>query len=326
MRVMSGHERPRPTIGPHMLNDAHCHFFSSRLFAALSRQRSAPHPVDGTDESLADALCKELQWDAPGSAVTLADRWVAELDANSVERAALIASIPGDEDSVAAAVARHGDRFVGYFMLDPSAADAVPRARRAVGELGLRTICLFPAMHHVPLDDDRTRQVVRVAAETPGAAVFVHCGVLSVGIRKKLKLQSRFDLRLGDPLGVAKLALEFPSVPFIIPHFGAGLLREALIAADTCANIHFDTSSSNSWIRYTPGQTLEAVFRTALAVLGPSRLLFGTDSSFFPRGWQQPIFAEQQRIVSALGTSAADQALIFGGNFDRLFQKTGNRK
>ena len=311
----------RPDHAPHMLNDAHCHFFSSRLFAALSRQRSAPQPVDGTDDTLAGALCRELQWDAPGSAAALADRWVAELDANGVERSALIASIPGDEESVAAAVARHRDRFVGYFMLDPSAGDALPRARRALGELGLRTLCLFPAMSHVPLDDDRTRQVVRVAADSPGAAVFVHCGVLSVGIRKKLKLPSRFDLRLGDPLGVAKLALEFPSVPFIIPHFGAGLLREALIAADACANVHFDTSSSNSWIRYTPGQTLEGVFRTALAVLGPSRLLFGTDSSFYPRGWQQPIYAEQQRIVSTLGTRAADQSLIFGGNFDRLFSE-----
>jgi hypothetical protein len=68
------------------------------------------------------------------------------------------------------------------------------------------------------------------------------------------------------------------------------------------------------------------VFRTALAVLGPSRLLFGTDSSFYPRGWQRPIFAEQQRIVSELGTSAADQALIFGGNFDRLFQEIGDRR
>jgi uncharacterized protein len=302
-----------------MLNDAHCHFFSSRFFATLSRQRPAPQSIDGSDESLADALCRELQWEAPGTNATLSDRWVAELDANGLERAALIASLPGDEDSVATAVARHRDRFVGFFMVDPSAADAVPRTQRALRELGLRTVCLFPAMHHVPLADDRTRQVVQVAAETPGAAVFVHCGVLSVGIRKKLKLPSRFDLRLGDPLAVARLALEFPSVPFIIPHFGAGLLREALMAADTCPNVYFDTSSSNSWIRYTPGQSLEAVLRTTLAVLGASRILFGTDSSFYPRGWQKPIFHEQQRLISALGASAADQALIFGGNFDRLF-------
>ena len=80
----------------------------------------------------------------------LADRWVHELDANGVRRAALIASVPGDEASVAAAVARHPSRLVGFFMLDPAAIDALARARPRACEQGLRGLCLFPAMHHVP--------------------------------------------------------------------------------------------------------------------------------------------------------------------------------
>ena len=46
------------------------------------------------------------------------------MDANGVDRAALIASVPGDEASVAAAVARHPGRIVGFFMVDPARADA----------------------------------------------------------------------------------------------------------------------------------------------------------------------------------------------------------
>jgi predicted TIM-barrel fold metal-dependent hydrolase len=312
------------------INDTHCHFFSTELFAALARQRQPPGPppprgslMEAMQEDehrrLAVAMCDELGWEPPGSAYTLADRWVRELDAHGVARAALIASVPSDETSVAAAVAKHPGRFVGFFMLDPSAGDPVARTKRALGELGLRGICLFPSMHHVPLHDDRVHRIVSVAASHPGAAVFVHCGVLSVGVRKKLGLPSRFDLRLGDPLGVAKLALAFPTVPFIIPHFGAGLFREALMAADTCSNIHLDTSSSNGWMRYTPGLTLDEVFRTALSVVGASRLLFGTDSSFFPRGWQKPVFDAQKAALASLGHTAEDEALIFGGNFDRLF-------
>jgi predicted TIM-barrel fold metal-dependent hydrolase len=106
-------------------------------------------------------------------------------------------------------------------------------------------------------------------------------------------------------------------VPVIIPHFGAGYFREALMAAEQCPTIHFDTSSSNSWMRYHDGLTLDRVFRTALAVAGPSRLLFGTDSSFFPRGWQTAVYEEQQRATASL--SANEKAAIFGGNFDRLF-------
>jgi uncharacterized protein len=294
-----------------MRNDAHCHFFSTTFLSALARQR-------GRDDTVPQ-LCRELQWEDPGAPEALADRWVRELDANDVARAALIASVPGDEASVAAAITSHPTRFVGFFMLDPSASDAADRTRRAIGELGLRGLCLFPAMHHVPLSDRRVQEVAEIAAAHPGTAVFVHCGVLSVGVRRKLGLPSTFDLRLGDPLGVARLALAYPHLPFIIPHFGAGMFREALMAADTCANIHLDTSSSNSWIRYTPGLTLETVLKSALSVTGARRLLFGTDSSFFPRGWQRGIYDAQQAALNALGVPAEDQTLIFGGNFDRIF-------
>jgi predicted TIM-barrel fold metal-dependent hydrolase len=304
-----------------MINDAHCHFFSPQFFGALARQRLAMRAAPSAMVAAsASEICRELQWDEPAAADALADRWVAELDAHGVNRAALIASVPGDEASVAEAVAHHPSRFVGFFMLDVSAADAVERARRAIDELRLRGICLFPAMHHVPLGDDRVARVVEVAAGRPGVIVFVHCGVLTVGVRRTLGLPSRFDMRLGNPIEVSNLALAFPDLPFVIPHFGAGLFREALMAADTCANIYLDTSSSNNWMRYTPGLTLEAVFKAALAIVGPTRLLFGTDSSFFPRGWQKGVYETQKRIVEGAGVSAADAALIFGGNFDRLFE------
>ena len=299
-----------------MTNDAHCHFFSSAFFSALARQKA------GTDLDLQIRprdLCRELGWDDPGTAEALADRWIQEMDACGVQRAALIASVPGDEASVSAAVACHPSRIVGFFMLDPAAADAPARARYALTDQGLKGLCLFPAMHHISLDDDRTLRVVQAAASCPGAVVFVHCGVLSIGVRRKLGLPSRFDLRLGDPLALSRLALAFPHVPFIIPHFGAGLLREALMAAEACPNIHFDSSSSNSWVKYTPGLTLDAVFKAALAVAGASRLLFGSDSSFFPRGWQRGSYEQQKQIVADIGVGSPDAALIFGGNFERLF-------
>ncbi len=294
-----------------MLNDCHCHFFSNQFFSTLSRQRGRGDTVE--------QLCRELQWDDPGTPDALAERWIHEMDTHGVGRAALIASVPGDEASVAAAVARHPDRIVGFFMVDPSADDAVSRTRDAIETKGLRGLCLFPAMHHVPLHDSRVQQVVDVAAAHPGTALFVHCGVLSVGVRRKLGLPSKFDLRLGDPLAVAKLAMAYPNLPIIVPHFGAGMLREALMAADACPNVHLDTSSSNSWIRYTPGLTLESVFKAAVSVVGARRLLFGTDSSFFPRGWQRGVYDTQKTAVASLGLPASDEAMIFGGNFDRIF-------
>jgi predicted TIM-barrel fold metal-dependent hydrolase len=105
----------------------------------------------------------------------------------------------------------------------------------------------------------------------------------------------------------------------VIPHFGAGMLREALMLADCCSNVYLDTSSSNSWIKYTPGLTLEHVFKTALDVVGPERLLFGTDSSFFPRGWNREVFERQETALNSIGVGKPAQEKIFGENFARLF-------
>jgi len=295
------------------LCDAHCHFFSSRFLEILTKdRRDLP---SGDHAAVVSGL---LGWDPPGEPEALADRWVEELDRHDVARAVVIASVPGDEESVAVAVAKHPSRLVGFFMLNPAAANVAERLSRALDEWKLRGVCLFPAMHQYHLDDERVGAIFE-SASSRSAAVFVHCGVLTVGVRKKLGMPSPFDLRLGDPLALALVASRFPKVPVIIPHFGAGFFREALMAADQCPNIHLDTSSTNSWIKYHPGLTLEAVFRQALEVAGPDRLLFGTDSSFFPRGWQAPIFEQQRQVLEKIGVSSEAQQKIFSGNFQRLF-------
>src|SRR5215213_73719 len=291
-----------------VINDAHVHFFSPSFFAGLGADRNT---------------IAKLGWDFPESVDALATRWVTELDKHSVRKAALIASLPGDADAVALAVARNPDRFVGFFMLDPTRKDAIDYAKRALDE-GLRTICLFPAMHGYHLHDPRVADVFALAASRRGGtvdqvAVFAHCGVLSVGIRKKLGLPSPFDIRFGNPIDLHGIALKYPTVPIIIPHFGAGMLREALMLADCCPNVHLDTSSSNSWIKYTPGLTLEQVFKSALDVVGPDRLIFGTDSSFFPRGWNGEVLQKQKSALDAIGVSAEVQQKIFSDNFSRVF-------
>ena len=247
---------------PALLNDGHCHFFSTRFFELLGAQM--PGERNGTQS--AAALCARLGWDDPGSPEALADRWVAEMDRYGVGRSMLIASLPGDEGSVAAAVSRHPGRIVGGFMVNPVAPDGALRVRSALGGSGLRVVCLFPAMHRYSLSDPKVAEVVGIVAATPGAVLFVHCGVLSVGVRRKLGLASRFELRYGQPLDVQRFAVDYPSLPIIVPHFGAGFFREALMLAEACPNVVLDTSSTNGWVRYHPGLTLTDVFRTAMAV------------------------------------------------------------
>jgi predicted TIM-barrel fold metal-dependent hydrolase len=289
--------------------DAHVHFFSPAFFALLAAQSVQP----------VEEIGRRLDWRVPSSCEDLAETWKQELDENNVAKAALIASIPGDEDSVAAAVQLHPDRFWGYFMANPAAPDGIEWVRKALAGGRMQGVCLFPAMHRYAVADARVRPILEAAAGHPGTIVFVHCGVLTVGVRRKLGLASLFDMRYSNPIDVHAIAMEFPHLNFVIPHFGAGYFREALMLCDLCPNVYLDTSSSNSWMRYEPGNpNLRDVFRKALEVAGPQRLLFGSDSSFFPRGWHAEIFEAQVQALGDLDITEEHARLIFGGNLERL--------
>jgi predicted TIM-barrel fold metal-dependent hydrolase len=289
--------------------DAHVHFFSPAFFASLAAESGQP----------VEEIGRILEWHIPVSGEDLAAAWKQELDEYSVAKAALIASLPGDEDSVAAAVRLHPDRFWGYFMANPTSPDGVARVQAALAGGWMQGVCLFPAMHRYPVADPRVRPVFEAAAAHPGTIVFVHCGVLTVGVRRKLGMASRFDMRYSNPIDLHAIAMEFPQVNFVIPHFGAGYFREALMLCDLCPNVYMDTSSSNSWIRYQPQSLdLKSVFRKALEVAGPRRLLFGSDSSFFPRGWHAELFHTQIQALSDIEIAAEHASQILGGNLERL--------
>src|SRR5947208_14440427 len=157
--------------------DSHVHFFSRRFLEA----RGAP----GGRE--ARGVAELAGWDFPGPSEELAQTWAAELDRHGVARASLIASVPGDEESVIAAAAVRPGRFYAFAMVNPM-------AERCSIAPGLNAICLFPAMHLYSMHDARVSKVLEEAAGL-GCAVFVHCGVLTVGIRKQLERPWHYDMR-----------------------------------------------------------------------------------------------------------------------------------
>ena len=293
------------------VSDAHIHFFSHRFFAALAEQKKAP----------VDSLAPVLGWQIPGEDPThLADTWVQELDRHGVSKAALIASVPGDQESVIGAVRAFPERFYGYMMVNPVAPSPVADVERALASGHIHGVCFFPAMHRYSIQDDRATAILDLLANNTRTVAFVHCGVLSVGVRKKLGLPSPFDMRFSNPIDIHAVALRYPQVRFVIPHFGAGYLREALMLCDLCPNVYLDTSSSNSWMRYEESHLdLRAVFRRALDVAGSKRLFFGTDSSYFPRGWNRDILKAQTKALYEIGITEETARLIFHENLMQLF-------
>ena len=297
--------------GPLPIADAHVHFFSHPFFASLAEQKGVP----------VDQLGPLLKWQLPADDPRqLADAWAHELDRNRVAKAALIASVPGDGDSVIAAIHRHPERFYGYLMVNPTLEAAASQVETALSSGHIRGLAFFPAMHRYSIQDDRVTTLLELLAGRPRGVVFVHCGVLSVGVRRALGLPSAFDMKFSNPVDLHAVALRFPQLRFVVPHFGAGYLREALMLCDLCPNLYLDTSSSNSWMRYEEAHLdLRAVFRRVLDVVGPQRLLFGTDSSFFPRGWNAAIFEMQSKALYEIGVTEEIARLIFHDNLVRLF-------
>lgn len=295
--------------GDLFISDAHVHFFSRKFYSGLAHQKKT-----GSLDSLAGLL----NWEIPVDDEAEAARWVSELDHGSVDRVALIASAHGDEASVSAAVAAHPQRFFGYFMIDPMQSDAQERVKEAASNPHLHCMCLFPAMHTYSITDARVVPLLEAASDAR-LAVFVHCGAISLGVRKKLGLSSQFDMRYSNPLDLHPVALHFPLIRFVVPHFGAGLLREALMLADLCPNVYFDTSSSNRWMLYE-NLDLRSVFRRAIDVVGLERVLFGTDSSFFPRGWHAAIFKEQTTALYEIGLDQQQASQILQQNLAGFLQ------
>ena len=287
--------------------DAHVHFFSPSFFHSLAEQKKV------------GSVAAELGWDEPCTAEHLADRWVGELDRNGLTHAMLIASIPNDTVSVGAALERHPDRFRAVYMANPTLPSADIRYESAFAEDFVSGVFLFPALHRFSLHDEKVFGLVQVLAGHTNSMVYVHCGALSLGFRKKLGLPCNFDIQYSNPIDLQALASNFPRVHFVIPHFGAGFFREALMVADMCPNVYLDTSSSNSWLKYQADDlTLEKAFAKALNVLGPRRLLFGTDSSWFPRGWVRPVFDAQVQALASHGIDEESARAIFGGNLMRI--------
>lgn len=290
--------------------DFHSHFFSASFFRALAEK--SPRP--GTVESRLGEVAKLARLDLPGDDDAHLARWIGELDRHAVEHLCTFASAPEEIQSVCAAAEKSGGRLSAFALVDPRAEGAAGRIRALLEAKKIRGALVFPAMHHFDIGGEEAKPLLQALSDHR-AVLFVHCGMLVVKLRDLLGLPRTQDLAHANPLSVIPAANAFPAIRFVIPHFGAGFLRETLMAGGQSENVYVDTSSSNSWMStHVPKLDLAAVFGAALAVFGADRILFGTDSGTFPAGWRADRMKDQRAALVALKVSPGDREKIFGGN------------
>lgn len=246
----------------------------------------------------------------PGTDEEMAGRWAGEAARHGLVRIVFVTG--GGNERLAKVVAAHPDRFVGFAHHDPFHPDAPAELERAVRTLGLRGYKLIAPLLSGRLDDERLYPLWDVA-ERLGIPVLVHFG--------PLRYQGIVSHPNISPLVLQDVARAFPGIPFIVPHFGCGYPRELLHLAWVCGNVHVDTSGSNEWMRWMPYPlTLEGLFRSFRETVGAGRILFGTDSSWFPRGFAVRYLEDQFRACWAAGCGEAEVRAIFAGNAARLLR------
>ncbi len=299
------------------LFDSHLHFFSHDFFAAMIRQKDPAANLEEELTKLAAAANLEL----PSRKVSAhLKRWLDELDRHRVDRAVIFASLPEEIVAVAEALGLANGRLTGFFMINPRNSGSVELVHKLSEQLRYRGVLLFPALHHYHLHDEALLPFFEAVAQRR-LSVFVHCGMLQIKLRDLAGLPRVYESRFAQPLDLQPVANRFRQTAFIIPHFGAGFFRETLLLGAQCENVYVDTSSSNEWIATQPEKlTLAEVFHRSRAVFGAERLLFGTDSGVFPRGWRSEVLNTQRLAMAQADFTQTEMAMVFGENLRRLLE------
>ena len=294
---------------PEKIIDSHIHLLTAQTNAVRleNQSRLEPHLIQAYHERWEESLSSRKETGpepSPPDAATVARRWESDLDRAGIESAVFFTS---DEapDEVAKFVSFNPARFHGYTTFDPTNETTANVLQAQIDEHGIKGVKLYPMKRYFHIDDPRCFPVYEICQKND-LPILIHFG---------LSISATHDLQYGNPLDLAGPALRFSRLKWIIPHFGTGFFRELLLLAAQYKNICIDTSSSNNWIRYSPYPlTLEHVFRKAYETVGSKRIFFGTDSSFFPRGFRTNILEEQLKIWNDLGLAREEIDRIFYEN------------
>ena len=180
-------------------------------------------------------------------------------------------------------------QFVGLATLHQDTEDPEREIERAI-KMGLRGIKLHPDFQHFAIDDEKLFPIYRIL-EKKKLPVLFHTG------------DKRYSY--SNPDRLVRVMEKFPDLICIGAHFGGYSEWDKARLYPKSPNLYFDTSSSLDVLDHKAACELISHF-------GVKQFLFGTD---FPM-WNP---AEEIQKFLALGLSEEENALIFDGNFNRLF-------
>jgi len=233
-------------------------------------------------------------------------------------------------NNVAKIIKRYPEKFIGAAVLPvDNIQDMEDELKRTTQEAGFKAISLASSYNGVYLDDKRFLPVYKIA-EQNNVPIFVHSQIVNpIGFERVQDplltpvIEYVFDTTICvGKLLMADIFRDYPKLKFIFAYFGGvithlehrfdatyQMLRGINFVKDLGAkptdylkNIYVDTS----------GDIKKTNFLSALELLGPKHILWGSD-------W--PAKKETQasmKVVQDLDISAQDKGDILGGNLKNI--------
>jgi predicted TIM-barrel fold metal-dependent hydrolase len=188
---------------------------------------------------------------------------------------------------VAAYVAEHSDKLVGFCSIDPGEGDPVAELERSVNELGLVGVKISPVYAGFDPCDQKLGRFYK-CAEMMRTPLLWHQGGTIV---------RRGHLEHSSPLELDPIAREFPQLTMVVAHMGKPWFSETAVLVRKHSRVYADISS----VLYSPWQFYQAVLQFYEWGIA-DKLLFGSD---FP--WMTP--AGQRTALEQINDVVAEAKL-----------------
>jgi aminocarboxymuconate-semialdehyde decarboxylase len=316
--------------------DVHAHIVDRDYLEALTRLAglSAERTVDG--KTLLRKGGFTLAWSRPDM-FDIGPR-LREMDRKRIDVRILSLSTPNVypwppaeqvkiarhvNDAMARLCRAHPDRFVGLASLPLADTEAaLVELDRCLGELGMKGVIIGSNVDGMAMNDARMEPVWARLNELR-LPVFEHpMFPRDTGDMAEFELPLRVGFIFDTTLAATRMIYggifeRYPDFPYIVAHTGGALLTvlERLdngyrLFPDCRKFITRPPSEFAMKLYYDTCAFAAPALRMAIASVGPSQLLFGTDD---------PFIDADATHVERLALPSGEQAAILGGNAARLF-------
>jgi hypothetical protein len=248
----------------------------------------------------------KLLYDSPKSRMSGAEELIQVMDEQGIDRSVVfgfpwisLETARRNNDYIIKSVNRHSDRLIGFCCMDPGQPGAENEVLRCLDQ-GLKGVGEL-AFYQAGIDE------TALAALKP---------IMDICRNRDVPVMIHTNEPIGHIYpGKAPMTLEqiyrmvrrFPDNDLILAHWGGGILFYALLkkeVRETLKRVWFDTAAS-------PFLYNAAMYREAVAIIGPDKILFGSD---YP-------LLKPARYVAEMENAGIDHTVIeqiMGGNSRKL--------